>query len=125
MNKPAARINDKHNCPKRDLTPHGNGSIMTGSPNVKIGGQPAARLGDVIRCADGSKTKISQSHACVLINNKLAARRDDKTHHGGVIMTGFNTVLISNGKPFALIGDLGTVEIGENVSFTSYGENHL
>lgn len=125
MSKPAARINDEHNCPKCDLRPLGNGNIMTGSSNVKIGGQPAARLGDVIRCADGSKTKISQSHACVLINNKLAARRDDTTHHGGVIMTGFNTVLISNGEPFVLIGDLGTIEIGENVSFSSPGENHL
>lgn len=123
MSKPAARINDKHNCPKHNPIPHSNGSIITGSSNVKIGRQPAARLGDVIKCADGSKTKISKANACLLINNKPAARIDDVTDHDGIIITGFNTVLIADGEPFALIGDLGTIEIGENVSFT-INENH-
>ena len=76
--QPAARVNDP--------TAHG-GTIITGSPNVLIGGMPAARVTDW--------------HNCPLHNP------DGSPHYGGPIMTGSPTVLIS-GLPAARVGDICT-----------------
>ena len=71
---PAARVGD--------TTSHG-GVVVTGSPNVLVGGQPAARAG-------GTAT-------CPLVTNNVP-------HVGGPIVTGAGTVLI-NGAPAARAGD--------------------
>ncbi len=77
MSRPAAR--------QGDITAHG-GVITVGYPQVLIGGQPAARLGDM--------------HTCPMSDGP-------KPHVGGPILTGSATVLIS-GQPAARQGDTAT-----------------
>lgn len=77
MSKPAARMGD--------FTAHG-GTIVTGLPTVLIGGQPAARLGDM--------------HVCPMVTGLVP-------HVGGPIVMGSATVLIG-GQPAARQGDLAT-----------------
>jgi uncharacterized Zn-binding protein involved in type VI secretion len=80
MSKPAARMGD--------MTAHG-GSIVVGMPTVLIGGQPAARLGDM--------------HTCPLVTPGLPPI----PHVGGPITLGSATVLIG-GQPGARMGDMAT-----------------
>ncbi|GAK16029.1 hypothetical protein JCM19053_4202 [Vibrio sp. JCM 19053] len=47
------------------------GPVVVGSPNVKIGGLPAARKGDRLVCV-GPPDSISQDSSLVFINGKLA-----------------------------------------------------
>lgn len=78
MSKPAARIGD--------LTLHGGalGSPASlGCVTVLIGGQPAARVGDM--------------HICFMFNGPVP-------HVGGAISTGSATVWIG-GQPAARVGD--------------------
>src|SRR5262245_20660426 len=78
---PAARLGDQ--------TAHG-GSIVAGAPTVLIGGQPAARVGDM--------------HVCPLVNADPAAT----PHVGGPLAgPGVPNVLIC-GLPAAVIGDLAS-----------------
>jgi uncharacterized Zn-binding protein involved in type VI secretion len=78
MGKPAARMGDS--------TSHG-GSIILGLPTVLIGGQPAARVGDM--------------HVCPMVTGVVP-------HVGGPIMPpGSPTVLIGN-MPAARVGDMAT-----------------
>lgn len=98
MGKPAARIADLHACPL-----HGGGPVITGSPNVLIGGLPAATLGDMCTCV-GPPDVIVQGSFSVLINGKPAARLGDATTHGGKITLGCFSVLIGDNeanRPFA------------------------
>lgn len=58
------------------------GPITTGSPNVLIGGAPAARKGDAFICTDpqhGGSGTIIEGSKTVLINGIPAARMGDKT----------------------------------------------
>ena len=94
MAKPAARKGDLHSCPKVEhLKAHDGGPIVEGSPDVFIGGQPAARVGDRVQC-NGANDFIIEGEPSVLINGKPAARLGDKTAHGGIIISGCATVLI-------------------------------
>jgi uncharacterized Zn-binding protein involved in type VI secretion len=77
MSRPAARQGDQ--------TAHG-GLITGGCPTVLIGGQPAARLGDM--------------HTCPMVTGTVP-------HVGGPITTGSATVLIG-GQPAARLGDMAT-----------------
>ena len=78
MGKPAARMGDQ--------TAHG-GIIVLGLPTVLIGGQPAARVGDM--------------HTCPMVTGIVP-------HVGGpVIPPGGVTVLIGN-MPAARMGDMLT-----------------
>jgi len=74
--------------------PHVGGPI-TGpcSPNVLIGGQPAARATDMAQCV-GPPDVILQGSMTVLINKLPAGRIGDPTAHGGEIILGLPTVLI-------------------------------
>lgn len=87
---PAARIGDNHSCPIHDENP------VSGpcSPNVLIGGSPAARLGD--ECSCGPPDTIARGSATVQINGKPAARMGDSTSHGGQIVMGCPTVIIGD-----------------------------
>ena len=98
MGKPAARVGDMHTCP---VPPHVGGPIITGSPNVFIGGLPAATVGSMCTCT-GPPDTIVQGSSSVFINGKPAARMGDMTAHGGVIIGGDFTVLIgdSGDEPF-------------------------
>ena len=78
---PAARMGD--------MTAHG-GSIVVGFPTVLIGGQPAARVGDM--------------HACPMVTPGVPPI----PHVGGPILPpGSPTVLIGN-MPAARVGDMAT-----------------
>jgi len=98
MGKPAATVGSYHICPKTNPngSPHIGGSVPQGSPNVFIGGQPAARVGDKANCM-GPPDTIAEGSATVRINGKLAARVGDKTRHGGFVVTGNATVLLGDG----------------------------
>jgi uncharacterized Zn-binding protein involved in type VI secretion len=84
----AARKTGAHTCPS-----HEGGPILTGSPNVFIKGEPAARLVDRIGCA-GALDNVARGAATVLINGLPAARRGDASSHGGVIIEGEPSVTI-------------------------------
>jgi uncharacterized Zn-binding protein involved in type VI secretion len=78
MSKPAARMGDP--------TAHG-GVLVAGCPTVLIGGQPAARMGDM--------------HTCPL----ATPGTPPIPHVGGPVALGSATVLIG-GQPAARMGDL-------------------
>jgi uncharacterized Zn-binding protein involved in type VI secretion len=80
MSKPAARMGD--------ATVHG-GVITVGFPTVLIGGQPAARMGDM--------------HTCPMVTPGTPP----VPHVGGPITMGSATVLIGN-MPAARMGDMAT-----------------
>jgi uncharacterized Zn-binding protein involved in type VI secretion len=94
MALPAARIDDFHLCPMFNGTqPHIGGRITTGCPTVLIGGKAAARSTDVCICA-GPPDAIAKGSATVFIGGLPAARLQDRTVHGGKIVSGFPTVYI-------------------------------
>lgn len=92
---PAARITDMHTCPMvTGIVPHVGGPIIPPcEPTVIIGGMPAARVTDHAICI-GPPDTIVKGSPTVFINGKPAARIGDMTAHGGVIVTGFPTVII-------------------------------
>jgi uncharacterized Zn-binding protein involved in type VI secretion len=90
MGKPAARLKDKHVCPI-----HGGGPILSpGFPTVRIGGQPAARAGDLATCVGGPPDMILAGSATVFIGGLPAARMGDPAVHGGKIVEGCLSVEI-------------------------------
>jgi uncharacterized Zn-binding protein involved in type VI secretion len=88
-------MGDVHICPMvTGVVPHVGGPVLAPcAPNVLIGGQPAARMGDMALCA-GPPDLIAMGSPIVLINGQPAARMMDPTVHGGVIMMGMPTVLV-------------------------------
>jgi uncharacterized Zn-binding protein involved in type VI secretion len=97
MPKLAARVGDNHTCPVvENLKNHTGGTILEGSPDVFIGGMPAARVGDKVMC-NGTLDTIAEGEASVLINGRPAARMGDGTAHGGIIVGGCSSVIIGTG----------------------------
>jgi len=96
MGMPAARLSDMHVCPMvTAVVPHVGGPIAgPGAPTVLIGGMPAARIGDMAVCV-GPPDVIVTGSPTVLLAGSPAARMGDMTAHGGVIVVGCPTVLIS------------------------------
>ena len=92
----AARVGDMHTCPLVTGTvPHVGGPVIPpGAPTVMIGGQPAAKVGDMLTCTGPPDTIIAGS-ATVMIDGMPAARQGDSTAHGGVIVAGCPTVNIN------------------------------
>jgi uncharacterized Zn-binding protein involved in type VI secretion len=88
-------MGDMHICPMlTGVVPHVGGPVLAPcAPNVLIGGQPAARMGDMALCT-GPPDVIAMGSPIVLINGQPAARMMDPTVHGAVIMMGMPTVLI-------------------------------
>ena len=84
-----------HVCPMvTGVVPHVGGPILPpGCPMVLIGGQPAARVGDMAVCV-GPPDVIVLGSFTVLIGGQPAARMGDLTAHGGTIVMGFPMVLI-------------------------------
>lgn len=92
----AARIGDTHVCPMVDPgpKPHIGGPVVgPPAPNVIIGGQFAAKVGDLLVCV-GPPDSIVSGSATVFIAGSPAARMGDNTAHGGTIVQGCPTVLI-------------------------------
>ena len=95
MGMPAARIGDMHVCPMvTGVVPHVGGPILTGQPTVLVGGMPQARISDLLTCV-GPPDVIALASFKVLVGGLPAARLGDMTAHGGVIVVGYPTVLIS------------------------------
>jgi len=91
---PAARITDMHVCPMvTGIVPHVGGPIITGMPTVLTGSMPQARITDLAVCV-GPLDIIIKASSTVLVGGLPAARIGDQTVHGGVIVTGYPTVLI-------------------------------
>lgn len=92
---PAARVTDMHTCPMFDgPKPHVGGPIIPPcSMNVITGSMPQARVTDKCTCV-GPIDVIVKGSPTVLVNGLMAARIGDMTTHGGVIVTGFPTVII-------------------------------
>ncbi len=87
-----------HTCPMQTPAvppiPHVGGPVNGPcSPNVLIGGMPAAKVGDMLVCV-GPPDSIVKGSATVMINNTPAARMGDTTAHGGSIVVGLPTVMI-------------------------------
>jgi uncharacterized Zn-binding protein involved in type VI secretion len=85
-----------HVCPMfNGPVPHVGGPISgPGAPTVLIGGLPAARVTDMAVCV-GPPDLIAMGSFKVLIANMPAARMGDMTAHGGTIVLGCPTVIIS------------------------------
>jgi uncharacterized Zn-binding protein involved in type VI secretion len=96
MPQPAARVSDMHVCPMfTGVVPHVGGPILPpGGIPVLIGGLPAARVSDMCTCV-GPPDVIVMGSPKVLIRGLPAARIGDSTAHGGSIVLGCFTVLIS------------------------------
>lgn len=92
---PAARLGDMHTCPMvTALVPHVGGPILPPcAPTVLVGGMPQAKVTDLCTCV-GPPDMIVKGSFTVLVNGQPAARLGDMTAHGGVIVSGFPTVLI-------------------------------
>jgi uncharacterized Zn-binding protein involved in type VI secretion len=95
---PAARVGDMHTCPQQIPgpvpIPHVGGPIIPpGCPQVMIGYQPAACVGDQATCT-GPPDAIVKGSTTVMIGHKPAARMGDQTAHGGAIVKGCATVMI-------------------------------
>lgn len=92
----AARVGDMHTCPMVTGTvPHVGGPCMpTGEPTVLIGGMPAIRVGDMLTCS-GPPDTVTMGSTTVFIGGAPAARMGDTTAHGGLIVQGCPTVIIS------------------------------
>lgn len=79
------------------------GEVITGSPNVFINGNPAARAYDSATIEDDCDTgdgQIIQGSGTVYINGKPASRVNDsvQAHHGGEMR-------ITEGSSNVIIGD--------------------
>lgn len=106
MGQPAARVGDMveqngphcHSpmhpaAPVPTPTPHPPMplEIVTGSPTVTIGGEPAARVGDetepcdIPACIPGGPGVIGKGSATVMINKMPAARIGNSTIHAACI----------------------------------------
>ena len=83
-----------------DLTAHPGTVGGPGAPTVLIGGQPAARVGDVHTCAlpppagPHPPNPVSTASSTVTICGLLAARLGDLTGCGAAIVTGSPNVSI-------------------------------
>jgi uncharacterized Zn-binding protein involved in type VI secretion len=75
--------------------PHVGGPILPpGGVTVLIGGQPAARVGDMCTCV-GPPDVIAMGSLKVLIMGQPAARLGDMCAHGGAITMGCPLVEIN------------------------------
>ncbi|QOY86673.1 PAAR domain-containing protein [Paludibaculum fermentans] len=103
--KPAARIGDMHICnamnPGMPPTRHVGGPIIEGVETVVTGNQKQSTVTHKCIC-QGPTDVIAEGATTVLVNNLPAARLGDHTIHGGIIVEGYESVLIGNeGAPGA------------------------
>jgi len=84
-----------HTCPMvTGVVPHVGGPIIPPCcPTVITGGMFQARITDMCVCV-GPPDFIIKGSPTVLVGGVMAARMFDITSHGGVIVTGYPTVII-------------------------------
>ena len=85
----AARLGDHHLCSQHV----GGNALPACAPTILVGGQPAARVDDLMDCK-GPIDKIQVGEPTVLLEGKQAARFGDATVHFGLIDQGCPTVII-------------------------------
>lgn len=78
-------------------------NLATGDPTVSVGGQSAAREGDVTTQGD----TVGSGSTNVFIGGKPAATAGSNTDCGGVVAQGSSNVFV-NGKPLATGGSVVT-----------------
>jgi len=94
MGSPAATTTSYHACPaKTGKTPHVGGPVISAG-TVTVGGLPIATVGDKCIC-NGPPDAIAAGSPTVTAYGKPVARVGDATTHGGKIVVGNPTVLIS------------------------------
>jgi uncharacterized Zn-binding protein involved in type VI secretion len=71
----------------------GKGAVISGSPNVRVGGAALARMGDSVQHNKGFE-KIVEGEPTVLINRMPAARVGDRVACEGRIAVGCTSVRI-------------------------------
>jgi len=98
---PAARMTDMMLCPMATPTPppipvpHVGGPIIgVCAPTVIIGNMPAARLSDFALCLGMIPNPIIMGSATVITMGLPQARIMDPNAHGGMVMSGFPTVIV-------------------------------
>ena len=93
---PATRVGDMHVCPLVNvLVPHVGGPVLPpGAVTVMIGGQPAARVGDIVTCV-GPPDVIVLGSFTTMFQGQPAAYMGSMTAHGGVVVMGYPMVMIS------------------------------
>lgn len=93
---PAARVGDMHVCPMVTvLVPHVGGPVLPpGAVTTLIGGQPAARVGDIVTCV-GPPDVIVLGSFTVMFQGQPAAYMGSLTAHGGAVVMGYPMVMIS------------------------------
>lgn len=98
--KPIATVTSMHTCPMVNGTvPHVGGPVVgPGAPNVLVNGKPAALMGDTCTCT-GPPDTIIQGNPSVMINGTPVATLGSMTAHGGSIVMGEPTVMISTSTP--------------------------
>lgn len=95
MGMPAARVGDMHVCPMVTvLVPHVGGPLLPGGALALVGGMPAACVTGMAVCV-GPPDVVAMGSFITLIGGLPAARMGDITAHGGTIVMGAPTVLIS------------------------------
>lgn len=104
----AARVTDKHVCPK---TGHTINAIESGEDTVLINGLPAATVGSVTSCG----ATIITGSSSVTINGKPAAIIGSATSHGGVIVGSSGNVFFGDMAPKGCLSSSST-------STTNYDE---
>lgn len=91
--RPATRVGDRANCPNdshgnSDCDHNATGPAVSGSPNVRINGRPALRIGDHgihSKCCGPNTWENIEGSGRVFINNIPAVRLHDATRHCGGI----------------------------------------
>jgi uncharacterized Zn-binding protein involved in type VI secretion len=93
---PAARVGDMHVCPMVTvLVPHVGGPVLPpGAVTTLIGGQPAARVGDIVTCV-GPPDVIVLGSFTTMFQGQPAAYMGSLTAHGGAVVMGYPMVMIS------------------------------
>jgi uncharacterized Zn-binding protein involved in type VI secretion len=77
------------------LVPHVGGPVLPpGAVTTLIGGQPAARVGDIVTCV-GPPDVIVLGSFTVMFQGQPAAYMGSLTAHGGAVVMGFPMVMIS------------------------------
>lgn len=107
MGNPSARVGDDHSCPMMQGTvPHVGGPILPPChPTTTAGGASMARVGDKLQCKGGPPDFIVTGSATVTVGGQPAARKGDKTMHGGVVTAGFAKVLIGDATCGGALGN--------------------
>lgn len=93
---PASRLTDMHACPMLTvLVPHVGGPIIgPGAPTVLVANLPAAVVGDNCTCV-GPPDSILMGSTKVMAGNKPMAHIGSTTSHGGTVVLGAPTVIVS------------------------------